>query len=143
DRLGPLRDAVSSVLGQTHGNLVLRILVDGPVTDDIRTYLEDPRDARVQVRLSKTNEGLAAGLNQLIDDSLREGAPFIARMDADDISYPERLERQLTFLNCHPDVGVLGTACLEVDEDTGEEFVKVLPTDDDTLKRELVKRTPF
>ena len=143
DRSGPVHDAVSSILAQTHQDLVLRIFVDGPVAGDLRACLEALCDARVQVRLSRANHGLAAGLNQLIDDSLREGARFIARMDADDRSYPERLERQLAFLHRHPDVGVLGGGCVEIDEDTGEEFVKILPTDDRTLKRELVKRTPF
>ena len=143
DRLEPLHGAVSSILTQTLRDFVLRILVDGPVADDLRAYLDALCDARVQVRFSRSSQGLAAGLNQLIDDSLREGARFIARMDADDKSYPERLARQVAFLDRHPEVAVLGGGCLEVDEDTGEEFVKILPTDDDTLKRELVKRTPF
>src|SRR5215470_16802830 len=128
DRLGPLRDAVSSILAQTHRDLVLRIFVDGPVTDDLRAYLNEPYDARVHVRFSRASRGLAAGLNQLIDDSLREGARFIARLDADGRSYPERLEKQIAFLDRHPEVAVLGGGCLEV-EDTGVEFVKVLPTD--------------
>jgi len=64
-------------------------------------------------------------------------------MDADDICYPDRLEKQLAFLDSHPEVAVVGAGCLEFDEDTGEEFLKLLPTDDRTLKRGLVKRTPF
>jgi glycosyltransferase involved in cell wall biosynthesis len=143
DRLGPLRDAVSSVLRQTHENLVLWILVDGPVTDDVRDYLETLADPRVRLLFEETNQGLAVGLNRLIDESLREGCEVIARMDADDACYPERLERQVAFLNSHPEVAVLGAGCLEFDEDTGEEFLKLLPTDDRTLKRELVKRTAF
>jgi glycosyltransferase involved in cell wall biosynthesis len=143
DRLGPLCDAVSSVLRQTHENFVLRILIDGPVTDDVRAYLESLTEPRVRLRFEETNQGLAVGLNRLIDESLREGCEVIARMDADDACYPERLERQVGFLNSHPEVAVLGAACMEFNEDTGEEFLKLLPTDDRTLKRELVKRTAF
>jgi glycosyltransferase involved in cell wall biosynthesis len=143
DRPGPLLDAVSSILVQTHQDFVLRILVDGLVTRDLRACLDELCDTRIQLRFSGAHHGLAAGLNQLIDESLDQGARFIARMDADDRSYPERLERQLAFLEGHPEVAVLGGGCLEVDEDTGEEFVKLLPTDDSTLKRDLVKRTPF
>jgi glycosyltransferase involved in cell wall biosynthesis len=143
DRLGPLRDAVSSVLGQTHDDLVLRIYVDGPVSAEMRAYLEALADPRVRLSFGETNRGLAAGLNRLIDDSLRDGCDFIARMDADDISYPDRLEKQLAFLDAHPEVAVLGAGCLEFDEDSGEEFLKLLPADDRTLKRDLVKRTPF
>jgi hypothetical protein len=143
DRLGPLQDAVSSVLRQTHENFVLRIFIDGPVTDDIPAYLESLADPRVRLLFEETNQGLAFGLNRLIDESLRDGCEVIARMDADDACYPERLARQVAFLNSHPEVAVLGAACLEFNEDTGEEFLKLLPTDDRTLKRELVKRTAF
>ncbi len=143
DRPGPLSDAVDSILAQTHGNLLLRIFVDGPVSAGTRSYLEGLADSRVRLSFSETNQGLAAGLNRLIDDSLRDGCAIIARMDADDISYRDRLEKQLAFLKSHPEVAVLGAGCLEFDEDSGQEFLKLLPTDDRTLKRELVKRTPF
>jgi glycosyltransferase involved in cell wall biosynthesis len=143
DRLDPLRDAVSSVLAQTHADLVLRIYGDGPIAADVRAYLEDLTDTRVRLRFTEMNQGLAVGLNRLIDESLREGCEVIARMDADDVCYPQRLEKQLAFLDSHPEVDVIGAGCLEFDEDTGEEFLKLLPTDDRTLKRGLVKRTPF
>ena len=143
DRLAPLRDAVSSVLAQTHEALVLRIHVDGPVPDDIRAHLEGLTDSRVRLELSETTQGLAVGLNRLIDESLREGDEFIARMDADDVCHPERLAKQLAFLDRHPDVGVVGAGCLEFDEDTGAEYLRLLPTDDGALKRGIVRRTPF
>jgi hypothetical protein len=143
DRLAPLRDAVSSVLAQTHEALVLRILVDGPAPDDIRAHLEGLTDSRVRLELSETSQGLAGGLNRLIDESLREGDEFIARMDADDVCHPERLAKQLAFLDRHPDVGVVGAGCLEFDDDTGAEYLRLLPTDDGALKRGIVRRMPF
>jgi glycosyltransferase involved in cell wall biosynthesis len=143
DQLGPLREAVSSVLAQTHRDVVLRILADGPVAADVRAYLEGPNDGRVQVRFSRTSQGLAASLNGLIDDSLHEGARFIARMNAADTSHPERLAKQLACLQRRPEIAVLGTGRLEIDEDTGQRLVTILPADDRTLKRDLVKRTPF
>ena len=143
DRPDPLRDAVSSVLAQTHEDLVLRIYVDGSITADVRAYLEELTDARVRLQFAEMHQGLAVGLNRLIDESLREGCEVIARMDADDVCYPQRLAKQLAFLDSHPEVDVVGGGCLEFDEDTGEEFLKLLPADDRTLKRGLVKRTPF
>jgi glycosyltransferase involved in cell wall biosynthesis len=143
DRLDPLHDAVCSVLAQTHEDLVLRIYVDGSIAADVRAYLEALADARVRLQFAEMNQGLAVGLNRLIDESLRDGCEVIARMDADDVCYPQRLEKQLAFLDSHPEVDVIGAGCLEVDEDTGEEFLKLLPMDDRTLKRGLVKRTPF
>jgi hypothetical protein len=113
------------------------------VADDVRAYLEGLADARACVELAATNRGLAAGLNRLIDASLREGCEVIARMDADDICHPDRLAKQLAFLARHPEVAVLGAGCVEFDEDTGKESLERLPADDRTLKRGLVRRTPF
>jgi glycosyltransferase involved in cell wall biosynthesis len=143
DRFGPLRDAVSSVLRQTFTDFVFRIYVDGPVDESVRAYLAALDDPRVRVQFAAANQGLASGLNWLIDESLREGCDALARMDADDVCDPDRLAKQLAFLARRPDVDVLGAGCLEFDEDTGQEFLKILPPDDGTLKRELVKRTPF
>jgi hypothetical protein len=143
DRPDPLRDAVSSVLAQTHEDLMLRIYVDGPISADVRVYLEGLTDDRVRLQFAEMHRGLALGLNRLIDESLREGCEIIARMDADDVCYPQRLAKQLAFLDSHPEVDLVGAGCLEFDEDTGEEFLKLLPTDDRELKRGLVKRTPF
>ena len=143
DRRDPLRDAVSSVLAQTHEDLVLRIYVDGSISADVRACLEELTDARVRLEFADRSQGLAVGLNRLIDESLRDGCEIIARMDAEDVCYPQRLAKQLAFLDRHPEVDVVGTGCLEFDEDTGEEFLELLPTDDRALKRGLVRRTPF
>lgn len=143
DRPGPVLDAVTSVLRQTYADLVLRILVNGPVSAEVQGVLDGLRDPRIRIGSSETNLGLAMGLNRLIDESVHDGCDVVARMDADDISYLDRLEKQLAYLQQHPEVAVLGAGCLEFDEDTGAEFLKLLPVDDRTLKRNLVKRTPF
>src|SRR5882724_5687019 len=81
------------------------ILIDDGSTDGTSEVLESiARDSRVRV-ISHQNMGLAASLNQGIAVA---SAPFIARMDADDISAPGRLDRQLKFLSDHPDVVLVG-----------------------------------
>ena len=68
---------------------------------------------------------------------------LLARMDADDIALPERLARQVTFLDTYPDVGLLGTAAHEFSEQ-GEVLCTVTPPADDvTLRRLLIRRNPF
>ena len=138
-----LREAVPSVLGQTHEDLVLRIFLDGPVSDDVRRYLEGLVDSRVSIERAETHQGRAVGLNRLIDESLRAGSDLIARMSADGACHPERLAKQLAFLARHPEVAVLGAGCVALDERTGKESLEVPPADDWTLKRGLIRRPPF
>ncbi len=141
--LDRLREAVPSVLGQTHEDLVLRIFLDGPVSDDVRRHLEGLIDSRVSIERAETHQGRAVGLNRLIDESLRAGSDLIARMSADGACHPERLAKQLAFLARHPEVAVLGAGCVELDERTGKESLEIPPADDWTLKRGLIRRPPF
>src|SRR5438132_699576 len=70
-------------------------------------------------------------------------APLAARLDADDLALPERLERQLAFLAAHAEVGLLGTGAREVDEGGREVAVIRPPADDGALRRMLIRRNPF
>jgi glycosyltransferase involved in cell wall biosynthesis len=100
--------ALRSLLSQTFSNWEL-ILIDDGSTDasiDRASRLPDPR---IRLCLNAMSVGLAARLNQAID--LARGR-YLARMDADDIAYPERFERQLAFLEAHPEVDLLGTGMM-------------------------------
>ena len=63
------------------------------------------KDARIQILTNETNLGLTASLNRGI---AQIETPYIARMDADDISVPERLERQVAYMEKHPEIGAVG-----------------------------------
>jgi hypothetical protein len=68
---------------------------------------------------------------------------LLARLDADDVALPERLARQVAYLDAHPNVGLLGTAAREVDP-SGRELRTVRPpTDDADLRRALIRENPF
>lgn len=99
-----LPDAVQSILGQTLREFRLLIVNDGS-TDGSADYLASIRDPRVTV-VHQPNRGLGATLNRTLD--LCE-TDYYARMDADDLAAPRRLERQLAYLETHPEVGLLGT----------------------------------
>jgi glycosyltransferase involved in cell wall biosynthesis len=108
-----LADAVRSVFAQTHEDWEL-ILVDDGSTDgslDVVRHLDDPR---VRVLSDGTNRGLCARLNQIA--SLAQGS-YLARMDADDLMHPERIERQLRFLRTNPNVDLIDTATYTVNDD--------------------------
>lgn len=102
----PLRDAVESILAQTYTDFELIAVNDGS-TDGSGDVLDAyaVRDPRVRV-IHQENRKQVATMNRAIDEARGE---FVARMDADDQSYPERLAKQVAFLDAHPEVGVVGT----------------------------------
>lgn len=109
-----LREAVDSILAQSFEDFEFLILDDGSTDESsamIREYAA--RDSRVRPIL-RENRGLIASLNQLIEEAR---APLIARMDADDISKPDRFEKQVAFLAANPDYGVVGSSSEDMDED--------------------------
>lgn len=100
---GPfLQEAVDSILGQTLGELEL-LVVDDHSSDGAPQALEvsDPRCRIVPA----TGRGVARAFNCGFE---RAAAPWIARMDADDIALPQRLELQLAYLRRHPDIDIAG-----------------------------------
>src|SRR5438874_1140893 len=99
-----LEDTLRSIFAQTFTDWEL-IAVDDGSTDGSGALLERLRDHRVRVFIEKGNRGLAARLN-FIHENAR--GTYIARMDADDMMHPERMARQLAFLDQHPEVDVVG-----------------------------------
>ena len=101
-----LADALESICAQTLADFELLIVDDGS-TDDTPAILERYRSRDPRIRVSRqAHAGLVAALNRGLD--LSRGG-YIARMDADDVSAPERLAVQVAFMDEHPDVGLCGT----------------------------------
>ena len=100
-----LREAIESILNQTFQDFELLIIDDGSepyVKQTIETY----KDTRIKYIQNEQNLGLVKTLNKGLDISQGE---YIARMDSDDISLPTRFEKQITYMENNPNVGVLGT----------------------------------
>jgi glycosyltransferase involved in cell wall biosynthesis len=107
-----LDEAVCSILDQTFRDFEF-IIVDDGSTDDTACILQKYANADRRVRiLRQEKEGLVAALNR--GCQLARGR-YIARMDADDISLPQRIERQIEFLERHPEIGILGTWASRID----------------------------
>ena len=133
-----VREAVESLLGQTMADLEL-IVVDDGSTDATPAILASIGDPRLRIE-RRAHGGLTAALNAAL---ALARAPLVARLDADDVAMPERLERQRAFLVAHPEVGLLGTAAREVDA-AGREIATITPPSGDAdIRCALIRRNPF
>lgn len=131
-----LRPAVLSIVNQTHANWELLIIDDGSTDDALRT-IEDiaGSDTRIRILRDGMNKGLAARLNECVD--LAHGR-YIARMDQDDVSYPERLTRQVAMLENTPLLDLVCTRAITISEQ--DEAVGILPRE---LTHEAICAAPW
>ncbi len=133
-----VKDAVASVLAQTLADLELVVVDDGSA-DATPALLAGIADRRLRVE-RRPRAGLTRALNLALGLAR---APIVARLDADDVALPERLARQVAFLDAHPEIGVLGSAAREVNGEGREVRVVRPPEDDAALRRALIRRNPM
>lgn len=96
--------AIRSLLAQTFGDWELLVIDDGS-TDNTPKIVSQHEDKRIRLQVDGFRLGLAVRLNQAIE--LSRGKYF-ARMDSDDVAYPLRLERQVSYLQANPEVDLVG-----------------------------------
>lgn len=125
-----LKQSIESILKQTYKDFEFIIIDDG---SDIKTkkFLKSFKDDRIVLIENEKNLGLIKTLNKGI--KLAKGE-FIARMDADDISTPDRFEKQLLYMTKNPEIGVLGSA-FQIFQKREEKIV--MPTTDEDAKKML------
>ncbi len=128
--------AIQSILDQTFRDFELLIINDGS-TDRSRDAIASFRDERIHFVNNESNLKLIATLNKGID--LAAGK-YIARMDADDISLPQRLQRQVDFMENHPDVGVCGSW---FETFGNQHHVVKYPGKDEDIRIMMLYQTPF
>jgi glycosyltransferase involved in cell wall biosynthesis len=100
-----LNEAIDSILDQTFSDFEF-LIMDDCSTDQSINQVKSYNDPRIKLIVNKKNIGQSATLNKGLE--LARGK-YIARMDQDDISMPERLERQSKFMKDNPEVDVVGT----------------------------------
>jgi len=117
-----LAEAIQSILAQTWQDFEFLIINDGS-TDGSAAIIDGfaRQDQRIQV-VHQENCGIVAALNRGL--SLARGR-YIARMDSDDISLPERFVRQVAFLEGNPSVAICGTACQPFSSDRVHSVIPV------------------
>lgn len=133
-----LREAIESILNQTFADFELLILNDGS-TDGSAQVIASYQDPRIKA-IDQDNQGLRATLNTGIRMSTGK---YIARMDQDDLSLPERLQKQVDFLETHPQHVLVGTTYAYVD--VHGKVIGAFPAllEDADIKRELLTKSSF
>lgn len=133
-----IQRSVVSVLGQTFTDFELILLDDGSTDETWKVIgeFDDPRIHKVQLGRMGFTRALNYGLRMARGE-------YIARMDADDESLPERLERQVAFLDSNPTISILGTCYLKNDAMRAESYVRLHPEDDRDIRRAMALYVPL
>ena len=115
-----LRKALDSIGNQTLSANEIVLVKDGPLTpelDKIITYYTEHSQIQYKIIELKENVGLGKALNEGVKHCSYE---WVARMDSDDIAFPDRFEKQFKYLTENPDIDILGTWICEFDENSEE-----------------------
>ena len=134
-------EAIESIISQTYSDWEL-IIIDDCSTDRtleiLRRYAKEEK--RISVFENKHNLGFVVSLNKGIKAAQGE---YIARMDGDDVSYPQRFEKQVAFMRAHPDVDVLGTGAELIAESVETLSYINMPETHDELAVNIHRACPF
>lgn len=133
--------AIESIRKQTYRHIEI-ICVDDCSSDDSWKILKNykHRDKRIRVYRLPTHAGVGSAANTAIRYARGR---FVARMDADDISYPTRIEKQIAFLATHPDVVAVGAQCRRINEQGRTTGIKTFPLDHDTIASMIFRSVPI
>lgn len=134
-----IKEAIESILTQTFNDFEFLIINDGS-TDNSVKIIESYNDSRIRLINNEKNLKLIASLNKGI--SLAKGK-YIARMDCDDISMPERLEKEVNFLESSLEYGLVGTYYTVIDGEGQEEKNVSYPSSNDLIKLFLSLNCPL
>jgi len=133
-----VRSAIASVLGQTMSDFEL-LVVDDASADETPAILASIEDARLRVLRNDERLGLAGSLNRALDEARGR---YVARLDADDVALPWRLERQVHRLRATR-TAVVGSAVLELDEAGNVGQLHVMPVSSVDIRWVALFSSPF
>jgi len=134
-----IEHAILSMLDQTYTNLEI-IAIDDGSTDDTWTKLQKIKDDRLKLLKNKENLKIVGTLNKGI--RLAKGK-YIARMDGDDFSYADRIEKQVQYLELNDDVVIVGGAIEVCDANMNVNNHRKYPLDDAAIRAKIFRYNPF
>lgn len=136
-----LHEAVESILQQTYPYFEFIIIEDASTDGTLRILEEyESADERIILIKNSQNHGAAGFIKNLNRGLEQATGDFIARMDADDISVPDRFEKQLDFLTQNPDILMVGSD-LDVIDENGMSYKKLTaPQSDAEIRQNMLKK---
>ncbi len=134
-----LSEAIESILNQTYKNFEFIIINDGSTDKSLKIIKNYQKEDNRIVIISRENKGLPYSLNEGIR---KAKGKYIVRMDADDISLPTRLEKQVKFMENNPDIGISGSDIIEFGENV-ETSIRKLLKKNEGIKSELLFSSTF
>lgn len=145
DTLKDFKMALESIYSQSIREFDIFVQEDGPVPDEIDTYLNQELSAGKITYLGKreANRGFDYSLNELIRRALSENYTYIIRMDADDISVVDRIEKQISHMQTNPDIDILGTYIQEFGDGIKYDKLVKYPLTHNAMLHFFKKRVPL
>ena len=138
ERYNYLKESINSILNQTYNNLELIIVVEkSSKTNEVVNFIKKIKDKRIKIIINEEKLGFAESLNVAIRNSNGE---YIARMDDDDISLPERIEKQVNFMEEYKDIDICGSY---IQMFMKSDAIETKPLRDEELKTFCLTNNPF
>ena len=136
-----LLQAIDSILQQSFADFEF-LICDDCSSDNSPAILQQAAaaDARIKIFRNKKNSGVTCSLNRLLQEA---SAPLIARMDADDIAMPKRLELQFEFMQNHPATAVAGGDLEIIDENNNILGMRYYSRSWQEIKKQMMCRSPL
>ena len=137
-----LKAAMDSVLNQTYPIDEIMLIEDGPLTEELYALIHDYQSKHANIRT------FAFEQNQQLGRALAKGVELcrnelVARMDTDDIAMPDRIEKQVAYMEEHPEVHVLGGAIREFNDEGTTDRVKLMPKTQEEIVEYVKVRNPL
>lgn len=136
-----LRDAIESILNQTYAGFEFLIISDNPQNDRVNNIIREyqDNDNRITFKINEQNIGLTCSLNI----GLRQcKGKYVVRMDADDVSLPNRIADQVAYMETHPEITASGGNAIRIDENNNIIENIIVQSEPHIIKRELLFTCP-
>lgn len=128
-----LKNCIDSIVNQKEPPSLIHLIQDGPVNAEIKKVIEPYLElGYIKHICFDDNQGLAKVLNHSINQT---NTTYYARMDADDIAHPERLKKQISFLEENLEIDILGTWATDIDDNDKQLSLRKVPS----IHEEIVK----
>ncbi len=137
-----LKAAMESILAQTYPADEIMLVEDGPLTAELYEIIRGYQEEHSEIHIFAFEENMQLGR------ALAKGVELcknelIARMDTDDIALPDRLEKQVAYMDAHPEVSVVGGSIREFNDEGTIDRVKTMPKTQDEILEYVKIRNPL